>query len=164
MAVVGTVYGTEQVLARLRAMPDRVRQSLVDAMKVQWFSLQAKTVGKLSNDVLRRRTGVLASSINVGGQGSATEFLDTPGEIVGRVGTRVKYAAVHEYGGTFSVKAHDRTVGQVFGRPVNPFQQHVRAHDVVFPERSFLRSSLRDMSGQIRDSIAAAVRSAVEAT
>lgn len=160
--IIGTVYGDNFVEARIRALPEKIRQKLVNAMKVQWFALQAKVVrSKLSGQVLKRRTGNLASSINVGGPMSATAFLDRFGsgdQIVGRVGTKVWYGAVHEYGGNFQVKAHQREITQVFGRPVSPHKVDVRSYTMNVPERSFLRSSLQDISGQMRSAIAASIK------
>jgi len=133
--------------------------TLINAMKIQWLKLQRLIITqKLSGQVLKRRTGNLASSINVGGPMTATDFFATPAEIIGRVGTKVWYGKVHEYGGSFTVKAHDREVSQVFGKSVTPFTQHVRSYTANFPERSFLRSGLKDMSSQMRDAIANAVK------
>jgi phage gpG-like protein len=154
--------GDDKVETRIRGMNEKVRQALVDAVKTQWFALQSYVVRtKLSSQVLHRVTGNLASSINVGGPNTASEFTETPVEIVGRVGTRVVYGAVHEYGGTFKVPAHQRTITQVFGRDVTPTVVSVAAHNVTFPERSFLRSSIQDMGTQIRQSIVKAVQEAM---
>lgn len=159
MAVIGTVYGDDKVIARLQAMPSRLRIALSNAMKTQWYALQRAIVStKLSGQVLKRKTGVLASSINVGGPMSATEFIDQPAEIIGRVGTRVWYGAVHEYGGSFTVKGHERTISQAFGRPISPRTVSVRSYTANFPERSFLRSGLQDRSAQIRDAIASSIK------
>lgn len=158
-SITGTVYGDTQVVARLQAMPDKLRMKLVDAMKVQWFNLQSVIVrSKLSGQVLKRKTGNLASSINVGGTNTATEFVDQGNQIIGRVGTKVWYGAVHEYGGSFTVKAHQREVTQVFGREVTPHKVDVRSYTMKVPERSFLRSGLQDVSSQMREAIAASIR------
>lgn len=150
-----TLVGTDRVVARLKAMPERVRAALVLAMRRQLLNLQGHVVrSKLSGQVLRRVTGNLASSINV-------EFRDAGTEISGSVGTKVWYGAVHEYGGTFNVKGHMRRVTQVFGRPVTPTEAFVRAHSVRYPERSFLRSSLRDLSSVIRADMERSVRTAM---
>lgn len=159
-----TLVGNDRVEARFRSMPERARESLVNAMKRQWFNLQAHVVSeKLSGQVLRRRTGNLASSINVGGANSATAFTETPAEIVGQVGTKVIYGAIHENGGTVNVQAHTRTITQVFGRPVTPAEVFVRAHSATYPQRSFLRSSIQDLASQIRADMEQSVREAVGA-
>ena len=64
----------------------------------------------------------------------------------------VKYAGTHEFGGTIHVpdivatkaKALHFVVG---GKDV--FAKSVKAHDITMPERSFLRSSLEEMRGEI---------------
>ncbi len=151
------LVGTDKVVARFAAMPQKVRQALVDAMKRQWFALQAHVVSqKLSGQVLRRRTGNLASSINVD-----SSFQEGDQEIVGSVGTKVIYGAVHENGGTVRVGAHTRTITQVFGRPVTPTEVFVKAHNAIYPQRSFLRSSIQDRAGQIRADIEQSVRAAM---
>ena len=153
-----TITGDEAVLARFERLPNDIRQALADSMRAQWFRLQAAVVtGKLSGDPLHRRTGVLASSINVGGPDTATEFVDGPTEIVGRVGTKVRYGKVHEEGGTFEIPAYTRKSSTVFGREVAAFEAQVRAHKVTFPQRSFLRSTLDEMRQSILDELHASI-------
>lgn len=161
--VEGQITGDASVIARLEKLPSSMRQAVVDAMRKSWFEVQTAVVrGKLSGDPLHRRTGNLASSINVGGAGSATTFDDGDAEIVGRVGTNLKYAAVHEYGGTVEVPEHERTITQVFGRPISPRTIAVQAHTAHFPERSFLRSTLAEMRDKISADIEAAVSGALQ--
>lgn len=156
-----TVTGIEQTIARFDAMPERLRNDIREAMTRQWFGLQAAVVtDKLSGDPLHRRTGVLASSINVGGSDTASEFVEDEASFIGRVGTKVKYARPHEFGGTFQVPEHARQISMVFGRPVAPHQIMVRSHTVTFPERSFLRSTMREREAQIREALAKAVHDA----
>lgn len=151
------LVGNDKVVARFQSLPQRARQSLIDAMKRQWFALQAHVVSqKLSGQVLKRVTGNLASSIN-----TDSKFEECPQEIVGSVGTKVIYGAIHEDGGTVNVKAHTRNITQVFGRPITPTEVFVRAHTATYPQRSFLRSSLSDMSAQIRADIEQSVRGAL---
>ena len=56
---------------------------------------------------------------------------------------------MHEFGfsGTQNVRESLRTVKQAFGRPISPVEAIVRAHSrkVDLPERSFLRSALREL-------------------
>jgi phage gpG-like protein len=160
--IAGTVTGDDLVVARLAGLPDKMRERLTDAMKRQWFKVQAAVVtGKLSGDPLHRRTGVLASSINVGGSDTATTFDDQPAQIIARIGTKVRYGKVHEDGGTFQIPAHERRLTQVFGRAIEERTVSVRAHTATFPQRSFLRSTLRDLGDQIKDDIRQAIAQAV---
>lgn len=162
MSITAVLVGDKEVLARLKSMPDKVREGLINAMTNQWYALQAHIVrDKLNGQVLNRRTGFLASSINVGAPDTLTEFTAGPNEIVGRVGTAVRYAAIHEYGGTVNVKGHTRQQTQVFGRPIDPIEVSVRPHTATFPMRSFLRTGLADRSSQIRDAIQSSVQAAM---
>lgn len=148
------VSGTEQVLARFTSMPDQIRTTLREAMQRQLFAVQSQTVtGKLSGDPLHRRTGVLASSINV-------QLVEDASGFVGKVGTKTVYAAIHEYGGTVQVPAHGRRITEVFGKPVTSHEIEVRAHAAHYPERSFLRSTLNAMQAQIKDALENAVAEA----
>jgi phage gpG-like protein len=155
--IVMTLVGDDKTVARFRAMSQTMRQSLVDVMRKVWYDLQGYVVtSKLSGQVLRRVTGNLASSIHEGGPNSTTAFTDEGFQLVGKVGTRVKYAAIHEYGFSGEIS---RTVTQAWGRPVkNP---HKITYHATFPERSFLRSGLEDMSTRIKNDIAAAVKDTV---
>lgn len=162
--ITAVLTGDDKIALRLQEAPSALRQAISDSMKRQWFRLQAAVVTqKLSGDPLHRRTGLLASSINVGGSETATEFTDDPLEIVGKVGTKVRYGFVHENGGTFGIPAHMRTITTVFGRAVAPHHVEVRAHNATFPQRSFLRSTLEEMRGSIIDNIKADVAAAAKA-
>lgn len=157
-----SITGDDKVIARLQALPATIRAALVDAMKREWFRVQASVVtGKLSGDPLHRRTGVLASSINVGGAETASAFEEGETEIIGRIGTRVRYGKVHEDGGTFNVPAHAREIVGRFGAGKAAMTTLVRAHEVKFPQRSFLRSTFRELAPTVQASLERAVAEAV---
>ena len=162
--IIGTVTGDKAVIDKLHSLPQKIRQQLADEIKRQWFALQSHVVrNKLSGQVLKRVTGNLASSINVGGKDSASEFVESgQGDIIGRVGTKVRYGRIHEFGGTVTVKAHTRRFNKVYGRPVTPGVMEVGAHSATYPERSFLRSSLNDRSDIIRSALRRAVGEAMK--
>jgi len=108
---------------------------------------------KLSDDVLNVKTGRLRRSINgrMTGQGTA--------EVSAFVGTNVPYGRTHEYGGDVTVKEHLRLVKQAFGKQLKtPVWQTVRSHTVHYPERSFLRSALNEMRGEIKEELSRAVK------
>jgi hypothetical protein len=69
----------------------------------------------------------------------------------------VKYAGFWEFGfhGSQNVRAHQRMVSMVFGREVPTFAQQVSAHTrrVDQDARSFMRSSLSEMSDKIRTTL-----------
>ncbi len=137
-----TLIGGRETVARFETVSKQVYDALKAVIQEQWFGLQAYIVtSKLSGQVLKRRTGLLASSINVGGPQSTSEFSADESYIVGKVGTAVVYGAIHEYGGQVT-----RT-----SRLGKTFTQN-------FPERSFLRSGLQDKQSQIRAAINEAYR------
>lgn len=107
---------------------------------------------KLSGQVLKVRSGNLRTSIN------AKPVIETADGVEALVGTNKSYGRVHEFGfnGSVSVKAHMR-------KAKDGFKVNVRAHarQVNLPERSFLRSSLNDMRGQIDARIAAVIGKAI---
>ena len=118
------------------------------------LKMTGKVMGKLSGDVLRVRTGRLRRSIH-------PEWDFRQGYSGTTVGTNVEYAGIHEYGfsGSVQVKSFQREMTKSFGKPISPTQVTVRAHtrNINMPERSFLRSTLREMNSEITDSLQVAV-------
>jgi phage gpG-like protein len=149
------IIGSEEVIARLERVPEQVRGALRRAISIQAFDLMAYVkASKLSGQVLRTRSDHLRGGINVKLSGDG---------LSARVGPNVKYARVHEYGGAFTIREHMRMMTQAFGRPVKePRKISVREHVARYPERSFLRSSLRENEGRIRAAIEAAVTEGVK--
>jgi phage gpG-like protein len=145
--------------ASLAGMPDQVRQALASKANVLAVALEAKIQQKLSGGVLNMRSGALASSIIATVTESSTD-------VSVRIGTSgdVKYAAIQEFGGTIppheivpnKAKALAFVVG---GKQV--FAARVNLPAVTIPERSYLRSSLAEMAGEIAEGLSEAV---VEAT
>lgn len=155
MQLLVTVIGADRVAQKLRDMPSRIREALFKAVQQQWLGLQGYIVqSKLSGQVLHRVTGNLASSINAGGANSLSTLVESGDAIIGTVGTKVRYARLHEYGATVNVPAYNRT--SKLGKSYT-----VRSHKATYPERSFLRSGIRDRADQIRNNIAVAMRKAV---
>lgn len=153
------LVGDEQLLKRLHALPDAINSGLLSGITQLGIELQREVQqGKLSGQVLRSRTGLLKSSIDlrVDQSGSA---------ITASVFTDNRYAGVQEYGfaGTVSVRASLRRIREAFGRPIAEKTINVRAYDhrMNLPERSFLRSALEDMAPAIRHEVEAALAEAV---
>ena len=134
---------------------------------------------KLTGQVLNVQTGRLRRSITNSISSNGT------GKIIGIVGTNVAYGRIHELGfrGAVNVKEHLRrtkTQKKLFTRGARVGQINVKqtlrdqkaksptilvsAHtrNVNFPERSFLRTALKDMQPvvlkDIQDSISRALR------
>jgi hypothetical protein len=153
------LVGDEQLLERLRALPDAINLGLLRGITQLGIELQSDVQqDKLSGQVLRSRTGSLKSSIDLrvdqsGGAITASVFSDS------------RYAGVQEYGfaGTVSVRASLRRIREAFGRPITEKTISVRAYDrrMDLPERSFLRSALEDMTPAILDGVEAALAEAV---
>lgn len=154
------LIGDAEVIRRLDALPERLRAELKVGIGRVALKLQREVVQqKLNGQVLKRRTGHLMNSI-------VQDVTENGAQIVGMVtagGPTAKYARAHEYGftGTVTVKEHLRNQTMAFGKPIAPRQVTVRAHSMKMnlPERSFLRSALRDItaSGLIRDEIDGAI-------
>jgi phage gpG-like protein len=151
----GLVLGGTEVVQRFDAMPKRLREELRVGIERLSIRLTNKVKDKLNGQVLKVRTGLLRRSITQ----AVMEQGDT---VTGITSTAVAYARAHEYGfdGVVSVRAHMRTIKQAFGRSINPVAAH--SMHMKLPEKSFLRSSLRELeaSGAIRDGLAEAVRKA----
>lgn len=162
--ITATIYGAERVLAKIENVPSAARGSLRATTQKLAIDVQRHVVAdKLSGQVLKNRTGTLRRSIN-----QHVEETDT--SVTGIVGAdmdRARYARAHEYGfhGTVEVRAHTRTITQAFGRKLKSAREAViSAHTMHMnlPERSYLRSSLRDMRAAIISAFEVSLRDAVK--
>jgi len=137
--------------AKVPALNAAVRSSITRASIMLLAYVKAN---KLSGQVLKVKTGTLRRKVNY-------RVWETANAFVGQVGVTLAYAAAHEYGfsGDENVREHLRTIKQAFGRPIAPVTFPVRAHSrhVNLPERSFLRSSLRELTPEIQALIRAGV-------
>jgi len=143
--------------ASLAGMPDRLRQALSSKANVLAVALEAKIQQKLSGGVLNTRSGALASSI-------IATVDESSADVSVRIGTSgdVKYAAI---GGTIppheivpdKAKALAFAIG---GKQV--FAARVNLPAVTMPERSYLRSSLAEMAGEITGEFSQAVVEAMQ--
>ena len=94
---------------------------------------------KLSGQVLHVRTGNLRRSIH-------PEWDMRPNYAGAIVGTDEKYAAIHEYGGEIVPKDKPYLVFKIG-------DQWIRTKKVTMPERSFLRSAIKEMAPEIRETL-----------
>lgn len=140
--------GGDVLAAVLRSYGGKVQTAIVQSIGRSALRLQSEVMdNRLSGQVLNIRTGNLHRSIH-------QQVTSSGGLVVGEVNTNVRYGVAHEYGfaGTVNVKASMRQIRQAFGRPLkSPRYVQIRAHsrNVKLPERSFLRSALRDMKPEI---------------
>jgi phage gpG-like protein len=157
----GWIVGDRELIARLQAAPRAINDALyetVDRLSIKLLAIVKEQ--KLSGGVLKARSGLLRrrTTYRVVREGTG---------VYGVVGTNVKYGAVHEYGfkGTVDVRAHLREVKQAFGKPLSAAKNvFVRGHTrkVNLPERSFLRSALREMRPEIERSMGKAMLAAAK--
>jgi phage gpG-like protein len=139
--------GVEAFDAALAAYPQAVAEALAAKADALAAALADKIRNeKLAGEVLQSRSGALAASI-------AAEVAADGENIVATIGSSgVKYAAIQEYGGRTS--AHEilpskaTALAFVIDGAVR-FARRVEHPGSTIPERSYLRSSLEEMSDQI---------------
>ena len=154
------INGATEVIERLDAVIGKVRVAVKSSLDI-WATELAEyiRIEKLSGQVLNRRTGALRSSVY-------TDKQETTDSISGgaRAGLDVPYAKIHEYGGL--IPAHTVVVknAKALAFSVNGmmrFAKSVNIPDVQMPERSYMRSSLREQAPEGIAQLKAAVREAI---
>lgn len=152
--ILGRRETTQAFANRVPAITSKVAR----ALERLTIKLLARVKMKLSDDVLHVKSGRLRRSINYRMEGMGTD------EMSGSVGTNVSYARPHELGfnGTVTVRAHMRQIKQAWGKDIapRPVQVSSFARTMNLPERSFLRSAMREMQGEVVEDIAQAVKDA----
>lgn len=143
-----TLEGADELITRLDAMPATVQALLKAKVTALAIKLQTHVANdKLAGQVLKVKTGALRRSIQ--------QVVETSSDsVIGKVFSAgdVKYAAIHEYGGT--IPAHDifpskaQALAFIIGGST-VFAKHVSMPAVTMPEKSFLRSALADMAAEI---------------
>lgn len=136
----------------LQRIPQEVADAVAAKVRTLTTNLQHHVIAdKLQGQVLHHRSGALARSIQTNVETSGQV---TTGEVYSS--GDVKYAAIHEFGGTTA--AHDILPSKaealafvIGGQQV--FARVVHHPGSKMPERSFLRSSLADMADLIVDGI-----------
>lgn len=147
-------------LAALAELPERLREALAAKASALAAALEAKVQQKLAGGVLNARSGALARSI-------VTTIEETSSGIAVSIASNgdVKYAAIHEFGGTIPphqiVPDKARALAfAVAGKQV--FATRVNLPAVTMPERSYLRSSLAEMAEEIGEGLGEAVAGAMQ--
>lgn len=146
----GRLVNDEVVVAQLDKLSIQLLVDLKRFVNVFTHKLARHVVeNKLAGQVLKRRTGTLARSIRRG-----VAVVETPKGIVGVVGLGAadlkvaKYGAVHEYGAKMPARVvvpkNKMALRWMVGnKPVFAKRCNIPAY--TMPERSFLRSSLKEM-------------------
>ena len=151
--------GLDETSARLDALP----AALCAALAAKAAELSAALADRVRNDklmsaVLNARSGALRDSI-------LAEVSVSDDGVLAAVGSfgDVRYAAIQEYGGRTAAheilpsKAH--ALAFVAGG-AQRFARKVEHPGSLIPERSYLRSSLEEMSDEIASSLAGAAAEA----
>jgi phage gpG-like protein len=148
------IVGDSALVAKLNAMPNGLRNGIARAVTRLAIETQRLVQQKLSGSVLKVRTGVLRSSINYKVEQSSTGVTAT-------VGTAVKYAPYHEFGISHSWEIRPKSARalafELNGKTI--FAKRV-IHPPL-PERSFLRSALKELTPKIENDIREAVAEAI---
>lgn len=140
------------IFLRLPLMAGNIRKRVSMAVYRLAIELQRYiVVNKLSGQVLNKRTGRLARSIQ-------QRVVDTPTDIRAYVFSAgdVKYAAIHEYGGVIpahKVQAKNAQALSFMWHGKRVTVKSVQIPNVHMPERSFMRSSLRENALKIQEKI-----------
>lgn len=143
----GELVGDKAVIRSLEEQRLRVVSGVEKVVMRLTLKLLRRVKLKLSDDVLHVRSGRLRRSINA-------QFVGSGAKTQGEVGTNLPYGRVHEYGLTVTVEEHMRLVKKAWGRSLKtPVQATVRQHEARYPERSFLRSALREMGPEIKSEL-----------
>ena len=144
----------------LATLPERLRAALAAKAGVLAAELQAKIQQKLSGGVLNMKGGALAGSIGM-------TIEETSDGVAVRLATSpdVKYAAIHEFGGTIPphqiVPDKAKALAFLIGGK-QAFAARVNLPAIAVPERSYMRASLAEMADDIRNQLGGAVTEVVE--
>jgi phage gpG-like protein len=155
------VDGLQDASARLEAYPAALTAALDDkAAELAAALVDLVQNDKLSGAVLSIRSGALRDSIVA----SVSADADGVAASVGSEGD-VKYAAIQEYGGKTSAHEILPVKAQALAFVIDGVQHFARRVEhpgSLIPERSYLRSSLDDMQGEILAALADAAADAWE--
>lgn len=143
-------YGAQELVRALRGMPLNVRRAVLAKMQViaSDFSTYVKE-DKLSGQVLNAVTGKLRAGVYAQVYSSQSRVTMSSG-----VRGDVPYAGIHEFGGHTSAHEISAVKANVLAYMVGGkmrFARSVQHPGSVMPERSYMRSSLRDKQESFKD-------------
>jgi phage gpG-like protein len=138
--------------ALLQSAPERLHEGVRSGLEEFLQDVQRTVVGeKLSGQVLHVRTGALRRSIQYAIEETGRGFL-------GKIGSNLVYAAIHEYGGIISARLRPLKFKTDRGWVTIPIGGWV-----VMPERSYLRTSLQEELPDFPDTMKKRIVAALEA-
>jgi phage gpG-like protein len=151
MAEFTVEYDDQAAVARLDRMTVGMRANLTSEVQAIAFDMQAEVKRKISGEVLNVVTGNLRAHI-------LEDVVSTPSQVIGQVFTSgVKYAAVHEFGGSgfYEIVARDAKALHWLSGGMDMFRRAVNHPPAK--ERSYMRSTLAEMRQSIIDRMRGAV-------
>lgn len=146
--ITGKVIGGEALEKRFIQAVPKVTAGVQKAVMDLALSVTRKTMTKLTGDVLQVRSGTLRRSIH-------PEYDFTADKAVAIIGTNTIYARIHEYGGVILPKTKKALKFKIGDK-------WVITKRVVMPERSFLRTALRETVPEIEAVLKAAVANSLK--
>ncbi len=159
------MQGDTEFVSRLRSMPQKLNNSLLQAITGACISLEAYIKDtQLSGAVLNVRSGDLRRSINHDVQNSGNQII---GEVFSA--GNIPYAKIQEYGGTINHPGgtayfiDSKTQLAVFisnAESLGLGLPRTKAHEIKIPERSYMRTGLADKTAEIQERISTAVQEA----
>ena len=150
--ITAAIVGERELIEQLGLLGSFAKKEVRQAVDLFALKVLARAKLKLSDDVLRVRTGRLRRSIN-------QRVTDDASGIVGTVGTNVSYAKLQELGfsGSMNVKEHLRTIKTAFGKNIKggavTFTVQAHSRHVEYPAHSFLASSLAELEPEFRAAV-----------
>jgi len=152
------VEGADAVASKLELASAQIKAAVARAVAESAAEVTRGAKAKLSDDVLRVKTGRLRRSVHfsLGGTSEAPSAT---------IGTNVEYAGIHEFGG--QTKAHliealnAKALAFKTATGETVFAKIVHHPGSKMPERSFLRSTLGEQERSIKDRIDQAIRGAL---
>jgi len=142
------VVGDKEVIQRYKMVAKKLPDNLYKAMlRLTLYLAGYVKTRKLTGQSLKVRTGRLRNSIT----GKAQRIGN---KIIGKVGTNVEYARIHEFGGDIYPKNAPYLRFQVNG-------QWVTTKHVKIPKRPYLQPSLKENRDRILRDLGAAVNATI---
>lgn len=150
-----SIEGVKQAGENLDRVTPSAQTALRTSVSRQTINLQGGVKASIAS--IFDSTGPLYQSVN-------SEIEEAPGSVTGTVYTKdIVYAAAQEYGGTWEIPEIFPVNAQAlaFGAPAKLgfssggmtsgtiFAKHTKAHPVTLPARSYARSTLFRMRGDI---------------
>lgn len=160
------ILNAERVITGLNLRVDKVRTGAKSALDAWAYELADYIkANKLSGDPLNRRSGRLSSSVHPVDNSSADTISAGAGG-----GAGVPYAKIHEYGGTINHPGgtayfFSALLGRTFfvsnASAMAASLPRTQPHTIDMPERSYMRSGLRDKAPSGIEALRAAVKEAI---